>query len=553
MRDVRIHTPCRHREGKEIMTTPEEHLGPDPQTDYTPSAAVQADSTQSASMAEQAMPASAAGVDLTQTMSTQAMPQIPSQQFPQSADAVYQAGKNMLLASQGFMLIMADDVSKTASVTSRGDDASYVVQVMENPQGGSVVQFVPQGQPVANMQMESMIFFGELNRELMMRQMNAAAPQTPVSQQTWVPQTADNDGAAHAPKKAPGWVLYISIGALVVAIAALVLLIVLTPKTGVWLVWVLGLVSLAFSGFSLYAALAWGKNMIVRILSGVAAVVSVLALVLGFVNVPKAASTAAAAKPSTASSTSAQPNATSNPSQDATAGTSDDNASESSDNGSQDQQQPDGNGQQPTDANSLEGVLAAIDADEKNAVENINAKEAEAAGKLGETYESYVSNKQVLTDWYATVEKESGIFYGKLSANVTKYFQMLSQQVQADPDMNWDAVTDDFYDSVYNTALDNFYDDIYDTTLDDVYDKYYDDVLDEKPDNVEYESYYAERSECYKAWSNARSDFYKAWSNMRSNVYKLWSEVRSTLWKDKYDFSADIERFQKKCAPYTAQ
>lgn len=86
-----------------------------------------------------------------------------------------------------------------------------------------------------------------------------------------------------------------------------------------------------------------------------------------------------------------------------------------------------------------------------------------------------------------------------------------------------------------------------------MYDKYYDGALEDKPDNVEYKSYYEERSECYKAWANSRSDFYKAWSNMRSNVYKLWSEVRSTLWKDKYDFNADIERFQKKCAPYIGQ
>lgn len=544
------------------MTTPDMTPGADPQDGYAPSDAVRPESPQSVQPAEQTMPASAiSGADSTQamptqTMPTQAMPQIPSQQFPQSADVVYRAMKDTLLKSQSFMLVMADDVIKTANVTSRNDGATYMVQVMENPLGGSVVQFIPQGQPVADMRMESMVFFGELNRELMMQQMAASAQQNPAvrqnanGQQTWSPQGAGNGGAAHAPKKPAAWVIYVAIGALVLAVVSLVLLIVLTPKTGAWLVWVLGLVSLAFSGFSLYAALALGKDMIARILSTVAAVVSVLALVLGFVNVPKAAPSAAGAKQPVTSSSVPQSDATST--QGADADTSDDGATDGADDGLRDQQ-GDANNQKPADANSFDGILAAIEADEKSAVENINAKEAEAAGKLGETYESYVSNKQAITDWYAALEKETGIFYGKVSANVTKYFQMLAQQVQADPDMDWDAVTENFYDSVYDTDFDNFYDDIYDTAFDDVYDKYYDGALEYKPENVEYKDYYEERSECYKAWSNARSDFYKAWSNMRSNIYKLWSEVRSTLWKDKYDFNADIERFQKKCAPYIAQ
>lgn len=540
------------------MTTPEVNPGAGSQDDYVAPDTTQTGSSQPTPMPEQTMP-TMSGEEATQAMPTQTMPQIPSQQFPQPADTVYQAMKDALLTSQSFMLVMADDVLKTATITSRSDGTSYMVQVMENPVGGSVVQFMPQGQPGANMQMEAMVFFGELNRDLMMRQMNAAAQQNPtaqqnpVAQQTWAPQNMGDGGAAHAPKKPATWVLYVAIGALALAIVALILLIVLTPKTGVWLVWVLGLISLAFSGFSLYAALALSKNMVARILSGAAAVVSVFALVLGFVNVPKVASTATAVKPSASSSSSsgtAQPEANSSQGTDADA--SGDNTNDGGADASQGQQSG-ANSQQPTDANSLDGILAAIDADEKSVVESINAKEAEAAGKLGETYESYVANKQAITDWYATVEKETSIFYGKLSVNVTKYFQLLSQQVQADPDMDWDAATEEFYDSVYDTALDNFYDDIYDTTFDNVYDKYYDGALEDKPDNVEYKSYYEERSECYKAWANSRSDFYKAWSNMRSNVYKLWSEVRSTLWKDKYDFNADIERFQKKCAPYIGQ
>lgn len=476
------------------------------------------------------------------------MLQVPMQMFPQPVDVVYQALKNSLAHSQSFALVAADDIAKTASITSRIDGSAYAVYVIPGPQGGSMVQLAAQNPANANAQMESAVLFGELNRELMMQQMAASAGQNPPATQPVAMQPANagvqpeaNDAESAAKKPAP-WVLYVSIGALAVSVIALILLIVLTPKTGAWLVWVLGLVSLAFSGFSLYAALALDKNVVNRILSGIAVGISVLALIFGCVNMPKAPAVASGSKDVASAPASSDANADS--------GSVNESASPSTDagNGSSDTSQT----QQPTDANTLDGILAAIDEDEASAVETINAKLAEADGKLGSTYESYVANKQALTDWYATLESETAKFYGKLTANTVKYFQLLSQQGEADPDMDWDEATEEFYDSVYDTTLDNFYDDIYDTTLDDVYDKYYDGALDDKPDNVEYTTWSEQRTECYKAWTNERSDFYKAWSNMRSNVYKLWSEVRSTLWKDKYDFTSDIERFQKKCAPYIA-
>ena len=186
-----------------------------------------------------------------QNAATQPLPQIPAQQFPQSVEDVYQAVKNTLMHSQSFGLNMADDVAKTASFVSRNAGTPYKVQVVPGAQSGSVVQFVPQGQPTPSLHMESMVFFGELNRELMMQQMNAAQQQP--TQQTW--NAPPTNGGASTPKKPASWVLYLAIGALAVSVIALILLIVLTPKTGAWLVWVLGIASLALSGFSLYASL----------------------------------------------------------------------------------------------------------------------------------------------------------------------------------------------------------------------------------------------------------------------------------------------------------
>ena len=61
---------------------------------------MQTDATQPVQMTEPTMPmAATSGVDPTRAMPTQTMPQIPSQQFPQSADVVYQAMKDALLKS----------------------------------------------------------------------------------------------------------------------------------------------------------------------------------------------------------------------------------------------------------------------------------------------------------------------------------------------------------------------------------------------------------------------------------------------------------------------
>ena len=532
------------------MTSPEVNPGADPQNDYTPVDSMQTDATQPVQMTEPTMPmAATSGVDPTRAMPTQTMPQIPSQQFPQSADVVYQAMKDALLKSQGFTLDMADDVIKTANITSRSDGSTYMVQVMENPLGGSVVQIVPQGQTGANMQMESMVFFGELNRELMMQQMTAAAQQNPAAlqnadgQQTWAPQSAGTGGGAHAPKKPAGWVMYTAIGALALAVVALILLIVLTPKTGAWLVWVLGLVSLALSGFALYAAFALNKNTVSRILAAVAAVVSVLALVLGFVNVPKAGTS----QPSKASSSMSSGGATSD--------SSDNKVDTKSENKPSETQTPanDETQNQAGTASGLEEITAEIEKDFQSSSAAITAKMTETEAKIGDPIDSYKTNKSALTDWYAFVSSETDALYNKVSDGAVKYMQTLSQKATSDKYLDADALLDDFYKAVYEDAFEDYYDDIYDTAYEDVYDKYYDGLLDDKPENMEYSEWSDLRSEAYKAWSDSKSDFYSTWSDMKSAVYTLYSDVNSEIWDDEFDFTKAIERFQKKTTQFEAQ
>lgn len=483
--------------------------------------------------------ATATGTTPMQNAATQPLPQIPAQQFSQSVEDVYQAVKNTLMHSQSFGLNMADDVAKTASFVSCNAGTPYKVQVVPGAQSGSVVQFVPQGQPTPSLHMESMVFFGELNRELMMQQMNAARQQP--TQQTWNAQPTN--GGASTPKKPAPWVLYLAIGALAVSVIALILLIVLTPKTGAWLVWVLGIASLALSGFSLYASLMLDKNLVNRIFSGVAVGISVLAIVFGCVNMPKAMTTTVAKTPSSSSSSPAASSESSSSSGESS-NTGDEQSNERQNGDSQNQ---------GSVAAGLDEIASSIEKDIQSSSDSITAKQQETETKLGDTFDSYKANESALTDWYAFVDSESKALYGKVADSSVKYMQTLSQKASADKYLDADALLDDFYKTVYEDGFETYYDDIYETSYEDMYDKYYGGVLEDKPENMEYSEYSDLRSNAYKAWSDSKSDFYSEWSDMKSAVYTLYSDVNSDVWKDNYDFSKAIERFQKKTAQFTAQ
>lgn len=200
--------------------------------------------------------------------------------------------------------------------------------------------------------------------------------------------------------------------------------------------------------------------------------------------------------------------------------------------------------------NEFSTITATINADTTASVNVIKSKLAEAEGKLGTTYDSYVANKAALGEWLNFTNAESRRLYVKIGDNTVKYYQLLSQRAAADNHLDGEAIAEELYDDVYDGALDDYYDDIYDGLFADIYEKYYDGVLDDAPDSVSYSELSDIRSETYKMISDARSDFYSDLSDMRSDFYKLYSNVHGDLWNDKYDFSSDIERFQKKIAAF---
>lgn len=121
---------------------------------------------------------------------------------------------------------------------------------------------------------------------------------------------------------------------------------------------------------------------------------------------------------------------------------------------------------------------------------------------------------------------------------------------QNDKYLDADALSEDYYDSIYDGVLDDWYDAVYDGLFDDLYGKYYDGVLNEAPESVPYAQVSDVRSITYKALSDARSDWYSDLSDMRSDVYGLCTQIRSSIYNKDYDFTKDIERYQKKFAQF---
>lgn len=518
------------------MSTPDSTPQPEPPTVQMPSGA----SAQPA--------ATATGATSMQNAATQPLPQIPAQQFPQSVEDVYQAVKNTLMHSQSFGLNMADDVAKTASFVSRNAGTPYKVQVVPGAQSGSVVQFVPQGQPTPSLQMESMVFFGELNRELMMQQMNAAQQQP--TQQTWDAQPTN--GGASTPKKPASWVLYLAIGALAVSVIALILLIVLTPKTGAWLVWVLGIASLALSGFSLYASLMLDKNLVNRILSGVAVGISVLAIIFGCVNMPKAMTTTVAKTPSSSSSSSSSPSSSSKPSSSSSEEPSESPSPSSSESTANDTTQSTDNIKVPGAAGE---ALTAIGTDVDSAISDINNELNATFEKVGDTYASYNQNKQAIADWYAYVDSRTADLYQRIGENSGKFYTYIAQNMQNASSNEIDAVMEEYQDYVYEDQFKNLEDSIYEDAFEEMNDKYYEGVLErsddaKKAEDEDYSAWYDVHSECYENWYDARSDFYENWFDMRSDTYSAWLDINSEFFSKDFDIQKYVDRYMKKASAF---
>ena len=190
---------------------------------------------------------------------------------------------------------------------------------------------------------------------------------------------------------------------------------------------------------------------------------------------------------------------------------------------------------------TLADILDEINSDFDSTIEYLTAELEAVYTTVGDSYESYLANKQAITDWYALVQSESEELFERTIAKSEEYFKMVVSTIDNDDFDAINAALDVYYDSVYNGVIDDYYDAIYNGLFDDVYDKYYNGIIDDAYDTLDYNEWSNASTESYREWSDASSATYRIWSDASSETYRIWSNISSGFWRGNFDVDAILK------------
>ncbi len=194
--------------------------------------------------------------------------------------------------------------------------------------------------------------------------------------------------------------------------------------------------------------------------------------------------------------------------------------------------------ERPDNIEGFSSILNVVTEDFNSTIGELSAQADTLYDEVGDTYDDYVKNSQLILDYYELMHSEFIALSERTTQHSYDYFREVVATIDnTDSDAIEDAM-DDFYDDVYEYAYDEFYDSIYEDIYDDIYDMYYDGIIDDANDTVEYSEWSDTRSEAYENWSDARSETYEQWSDARSEIYENWTDVRSEFRNDNFDIEA---------------
>lgn len=191
------------------------------------------------------------------------------------------------------------------------------------------------------------------------------------------------------------------------------------------------------------------------------------------------------------------------------------------------------------ESGTLEEILVGITSDYEAAIQKLTTEKENVVAGVGDTYEDYVKNEQLVTDWYTLVLTEEEALFERTTDNAIAYFKLISETVNHEDYDAWDDAMDEFYDVVYEDAMEAFYENIYEDAMENMYDTYYDGIVAEGCDTVEYSEWSDVSGKCYEEWSDASGDIYETWSDFGSDLYEMWSDVSGEF----YDGNFDMETF----------
>ena len=173
------------------------------------------------------------------------------------------------------------------------------------------------------------------------------------------------------------------------------------------------------------------------------------------------------------------------------------------------------------DNSSLKGIREGIENDFSDTIQKINEKLEETNSAVGNSYEEYIKNKQLVTDWYTFAISEENALFERTVERSVEYYKLIATSIDpADYDARDDA-------------------------MDEVYDAYYDGIVEDGYDVAPYEKWSEESSACYKEWSDSSSSIYKSWSDTSSKLYGYWSAVSSGFYQKNFDVDTIIQQYEE--------
>lgn len=192
------------------------------------------------------------------------------------------------------------------------------------------------------------------------------------------------------------------------------------------------------------------------------------------------------------------------------------------------------------DRNDLNSILTAMETECETAIKSITDESVIVFEKIGETYESYSDNKEVVTEFYTESFDRAKELYNTLESISVDYFKCVASNGIKDYDV-WDGSMEDFYDT-WDDGMEDFYD-AWDEIYEDLYDKT-DELIENGEDNLSYGEY-------FDVWSDMYNEYFDSWSAMYDEYSDAWSKTYhnySNVWSGFYNDNTNVEELLKKAA-----
>ena len=206
-------------------------------------------------------------------------------------------------------------------------------------------------------------------------------------------------------------------------------------------------------------------------------------------------------------------------------------------------------GKPSAEKRSLEDILEDINNDFDAVIAELKDELDDVFTKVGDSYSSYLSSKDAITQWYELSHSKANKLFERTSENAVEYYKTLVATIDHDDSAAIDDAMEEYYDTVYNDTFEGFYDAIYDGAFENIYDKYYNGVIDAARDAVNYSEWLDVKMDCYSEWLDAKMEIYSTWLDAKMDIYGTWLDVKLGFWMGDFDIDSILAENKEKEAP----